>query len=177
LAKTNSSKTFDVSLEDLKIGVPVVVSVGFLTGTTIEIELISITDENMNKITKATPKGIGNTGWSAGNVPNYTNVELAVRAVRPSGADIQKLEYRVDVNGKDKKILRAHSLTMTVLNWTVVSKKLSIVNAKAAKNKPAKTEFNFHLQINIGGWNQSSFIGYLNFELDINGRVRTSWSI
>jgi hypothetical protein len=167
---------YDVSVRDLKIGEPVTTYRNLDTGVRLEIELISVEEPDLNIIT---PYGYGNTGWSAGTIPAYSNMTLVVRADTSlvESFIVDPLEYRLDVNGITKTMKAAYGLAYFINTWTMQTTSLSITNPTATSSSPARSEFNYTAVLIEYGVVVGSAAGYLNFEIDYNGHVRTYYYI
>ncbi len=100
----------------------------------------------------------GDTGWSAGYIPQW-----AWTAVVRQTELVNVIEYKVDLNHGD--IVNAYDLYYSVLGMNLSNQNLQYNSRKASFTFYAST------LAGIGG----SFAGYLNFEVNTAGQVRTTW--
>lgn len=158
----------EVSLDELKVGVPVTTYLNQDTGAKIEIELVK---------KEKTPvfSTNGDSGWSGGTIPAYDNMTLMVRTEDTSKA-IKELYYKVDVNGKTNTIKSAYSLAYTLFGFTMQSTSLNVTNPTATPYNNARVEFSYTAVLIEYGVVIGTNAGYLNFEINSSGHVRTTWS-
>lgn len=172
-AKAASDETpneffYEVSIDELEIGEPVTTYHNLDTGLKIEIELI----EKEEVSNEYSTYGYGNSGWSGGTIP--AKATMMVRAT-VDGISFTKLEYKVDTIGLT--ITSAYALAYSLNLYTMQSTSLNITNPTATSSAYARTELTYTAVLIEYGVVVNSYGGFLNFEIDSSGHVRTSWFI
>lgn len=169
-SKEVNSGEIEIDLSTSSVGDIFVIYEDLENDILIEVEIIDIE--------KKSTRDIGNSGWSGGSIP-YHNVSMAVRANYIG----HWFEYYVHSN--NQSFYAVDRLTyFTTHNWTVQNTWLSYTKNKATleftafRNRAGSVGISYDgLGMNLTGNSTASFRGYLIFEMNASGNVRTLWSL